>query len=1607
MGLIKKYKQGNKITDSDKGFLNFALDKLYGDKDSKIDKNRVSEALNKYDPSNPQSLNSEYSDEELNWIQKANEEYKKFPVYKGSDAMEGFLNDKSLKTDHYLSDDKFLNYLADNHYGTKELESTLAELNKEGKAEQFIVDNFHKYLDNMKVDKRNIADVHKYKDYDLATTVDRNLDFRKLSSWLEHKTDGRLNLGSYTWTDDQKEQYRLEREADAKKRQQDAENEQNALDYGYYVDNLKNMGIDEESSKFLWDNKFNRKTDYSDYFNEYLKNNNLHVFTNDAGLNIVWGKAQDGATGLYTNKQYDNDYGKVFKIGSSFQDNPNFRPLSISDYNEETFGPANQLIGYDTLPIEEYESQVGSMDFNFNNKPDFLKDYQIRGTSGDNHRGSYERDIFGMRNYMANLKLNKLTTDVEGIGDNAVSVPVRGEDIELKRNSDGSYTFNGNTFRLSDFSYGDFNQDKLDSGYFLNNKMYDWWDRVDGKKPSTSFLDSLTVQYTNPEERFKTELDKVNKQISGDFEELKKSQKSNTNPDIAEKKLKKSLSEFKYIFEHSYGKYGASVDKMLIDLWNSSNRLLNASTPEGENVFKKISARKKGGILYAQQGNSLSEAIRANRDLAKPVNNTQQTTESAEPQLSGNTYKANVDGTGTVKESGVLDWISLGGSLASFVPVFGGFGGLVSTGAEAVRDLQDGWDGKAWGNLAANLGFTALSFAGLGAAKAGQAFKTGRAIVKSGKTAKALKGLNQTGKASKQLKLLGKSEQATKLSSLVSNVNEGKSTLGVKNIASYVDKLEDTTKGVNEVAKAFKLGSVKNKAELVEKLSKQASIIEGLNKPITLSQSIGHGIKTAPVRAARALMDHKSTIGKVVKTGLVGQAGVKGAVGAFTIGKNIADEGSISKGLSKTQMSDLRSVLQAGMLGTQAGVNRYRQNILFKNLDHTGGHQKITVGKSVNVKGKQSSIGKETLTFKNNTNFDQFKEMSVSKPDDIKKVTETLKKQLVNPNSVSDKDLKAFAKRLMTSGISKQTTVGGKYGLKELSKDATPKEIAQHERARRWVEDTGFEYYSIPKWYRDRVLKSGPMVNSTPASNVNITNTGKVVNNISASKIREIFNNRNFKVPTTPNLNIPKQYRPTQQRVNFKPNKYSLRPFPQTTPKNPNKNLAKSLKRLNKQMVIKRTTDGKGQLVIPGFEKLVKNRLGGVLKARQGLSFTNPYLTKPKYTNAYNAYNSLYRSNKPILKDRDLNLPDLYTGKRSIKGFSMNTRFPTFNYGLKDITGSYRSFDYNEKPKSTNYWEVPVSNTMSYLNTRNTNKQVRDLARSAINAGISKIDTVDAPTLRVSDYSQGYVDKINHQTNSVLNRALKNTSDIGKTVQGIKDFTNTQNQALQDVYAQGQQRVDQLRSQNNSIVAQNESNRSQALNQNRASAADAASRIFMNEANYKAMQNESFKEFLGGMTTEFEKNRERKALDEITGQYSSDNYRNMQYNTKVYLENQKAIQKEIEEMNRINGTDIDYKTDSRYLQNEEDYKRNQQPFSTWLSDLNNKISLQKIRSSYNNPQKQTASKKKGGRLTVQERAYLEKIKYENKRSLDAQKLFYKQMQESNKELQKRLLKIFD
>ena len=93
-----------------------------------------------------------------------------------------------------------LKYLADNHYGTKVLESTLAKLNKEGegKAEQFIVDNFHKYLDSMKVDKRNIADVHKYKDYDLATTVDRSLDFEKLSSWLDHITEGRLNLGQYT-----------------------------------------------------------------------------------------------------------------------------------------------------------------------------------------------------------------------------------------------------------------------------------------------------------------------------------------------------------------------------------------------------------------------------------------------------------------------------------------------------------------------------------------------------------------------------------------------------------------------------------------------------------------------------------------------------------------------------------------------------------------------------------------------------------------------------------------------------------------------------------------------------------------------------------------------------------------------------------------------------------------------------------------------------------------------------------------------------------------------------------------------------------------------------------------------------------------------------------------------------------------------------------------------------------------------------------------------------------------------------------------------------------------------------------------------------------------
>ena len=190
-----------------------------------------------------------------------------------------------------------------------------------------------------------------------------------------------------------------------------------------------------------------------------------------------------------------------------------------------------------------------------------------------------------------------------------------------------------------------------------------------------------------------------------------------------EKDLKKIAENLRYFMEDS------SIDadtktrakKITANIQNLTGKKITDNT-----TYRDYIKFKSGGILKAQSGSSLNQQFAA---MAKTPRVTQSGTNRKPEEIKI------VNDENQLKNAGLLDYISMAGSAASFIPGVGIIGGAVSTAADAIKGAQDGWDRKDTMNLLGNLGFTALAGIGLGATKG---LKLGTQVakaVKAGKTA--------------------------------------------------------------------------------------------------------------------------------------------------------------------------------------------------------------------------------------------------------------------------------------------------------------------------------------------------------------------------------------------------------------------------------------------------------------------------------------------------------------------------------------------------------------------------------------------------------------------------------------------------------------------------------------------------------------------------------------------------------------------------------------------------------------------------------------------------------------------------------------------------------
>ena len=228
-------------------------------------------------------------------------------------------------------------------------------------------------------------------------------------------------------------------------------------------------------------------------------------------------------------------------------------------------------------------------------------------------------------------------------------------------------------------------------------------------------------------------------------------QSINVNAEHDEDKLNKLASHARYLIVN-----GTPEEKQIaLEQYLKLSKLFKQNNIPVTNRFKRESGYfKLGGLIKKGKKGMTADEYRTK--YASPTSESE--------------FKKSISKTGMIKNSSAADWVSLGGTALSVIPGLGVVGGLITTGADIVKDIQkDGFqkeDILNW-NTAANLGFTALSGVGLGGLKA---LQVGAKALKVAKTAEEAGKI--AGKLSKA-KALVKTPGFQKATKYGSNLTKG------------------------------------------------------------------------------------------------------------------------------------------------------------------------------------------------------------------------------------------------------------------------------------------------------------------------------------------------------------------------------------------------------------------------------------------------------------------------------------------------------------------------------------------------------------------------------------------------------------------------------------------------------------------------------------------------------------------------------------------------------------------------------------------------------------------------------------------------------------------
>ncbi len=702
-----------------------------------------------------------------------------------------------------------------------------------------------------------------------------------------------------------------------------------------YADSVIAGAVEKGFTKISADNRL--KNIDSPWLQEDISKKGL-VLEDESGRQIVIGK-----TGLFESTYIDPDapgYGTYF---SHIEGIPTLFQEGVEGYDPSKF--KFQFEGERFRPIQG----------------------KVTGFEGWNIFGVPERGEKGF-NYTKTLILQDPQTKKE---------------IELQYNQNGVYT-------------------RKDNGEPVNVDIQRF---AEGEGLRPAYLDYLTLSENDP---FKPIQGTQPENTTATLNTADAILRSNITSET--ESIGKTISELKYISQNdpSYlvrsqasNKYIELLDKLqsqdrfaghetkniIRKIINNYLQVSEVPAPKDQSVIGKVGEslrspnmqilRKKGGILKAQSGTSLTAQEYLNKYANKP---------KEEPKESKTR-----DIRGSMADADFLDWLSVGGAAASLLPGVGMAGAAVTTVADIARDIR-GDDDVTLGTHLMNLGFIGLSAIGLGGLRA----------LKIGTQA-----ASKAGKLQSLVKVVDKTEDAKNFASGVSKLMSKQGTVSTYKAANITDKELDLLKAAGIVnPKTTSTTIIKKGTSDSAKTIFDQNITRGFTpskitkevkefKPFVLKPQPPPVVPKDPSLAKRILLDETTGLRKLIgvlpgwekiSKGAAQGLGVLGGANVLYSGANVV-KGAAEAGTEGVQMQDLKNVFYGagavkGFLKNKGAIKKadtLRKAGTNDKVQLEIGKEKFALTKEINAPNfKKSSIrklgkDKEAIKTHNETEFNKFK----------------------------------------------------------------------------------------------------------------------------------------------------------------------------------------------------------------------------------------------------------------------------------------------------------------------------------------------------------------------------------------------------------------------------------------------------------------------------------------------------------------------------------------------------------------------------------------------------------------------------------------------------------